>query len=183
MHAHCFYVNGADFGFGPLWQVTDFQIWLTKQQPTQWVAIQGRPVTPFDLPGSPGAGIDPGAVPPVPSGFKGELKCIQVDPSSVPFGGNNLKGEAVFREFVNGDVSKYNAIVILANPDLASLEPTHELLLDNSPDHDGEYNSCPNQLLVDLTLPTAPQISSCSNSIPICARRRPVETSVRSVLS
>ena len=111
----------------------------------------------------------PGAVPPVPSGFKGELKCIQVDPSGVPFGGNNLKGEAVFREFVNGDVSKYNAIVILANPDLASLEPTHELLLDNSPDHDGEYNSSPNQLLVDHFTDGAPDLIVHQFNPDLCA--------------
>lgn len=159
VHAQCFYVNGANFGFGPLWQVTDFSIWLTKQQPTQWAVSQGRPVTPFDPPGSPGSGIDPGAIPPVPRGFTGELKCVQVDPSGVPFGGNNLKGEAVLREMVNGDVSKYNAIAILANPDLASLEPTHELLLDNSPDNDGEYNSCPNMLLMDHFTDGAPDLA------------------------
>ena len=36
-----------------------------------------------------------GAIPPVPPGFEGELKCVQVDASGTPFGGNNLKGEAL----------------------------------------------------------------------------------------
>ena len=44
-HAHCFYVNGAltipslppGPNNKPLWTETDFDIWLTKQQPTHWV--------------------------------------------------------------------------------------------------------------------------------------------------
>jgi hypothetical protein len=150
VHAHCFYVNGAEFNGRVLWQVTDFQIWLTRQQPTHWVASQGRSVNPSDnFPGGQdGSGLDPGAVPPVPEGFTGELKCIQVDASGIPFGGNNLKGEAVIRED-EGDVSKHNAIAILANPDLAAADPATELLLNNTPIEDGEYNACPNQLLVD----------------------------------
>lgn len=149
VHAHCFYVNGApDFFGNPLWQVTDFTIWLTRQQPTHWVVSAGRPVNPSDSFGTDGAGIDPGAIPPVPPGFEGELKCVQIDASGTPFGGNNLKGEAVIRA-ASGDVSKHNAIAILANPDLAGDAPANELLLDNSPEHDGEYNSCPNQLYLN----------------------------------
>ncbi|MDX2168727.1 MAG: hypothetical protein SF182_16765 [Deltaproteobacteria bacterium] len=149
VHAHCFYVNGApDFFGNPLWQVTDFTIWLTRQQPTHWVVSAGRPVNPADMFGTGGAGIDPGAIPPVPPGFDGELKCVQIDASGTPFGGNNLKGETVIRAS-SGDVSKHNAIAILANPDLAGDAPANELLLDNTPEHDGEYNSCPNQLYLN----------------------------------
>jgi uncharacterized protein YceK len=151
VHAHCFYVNAAPDAFGnPLWQVTDFTIWLTKQQPTHWVASQGRAVNPSDnIPsGQDGSGIDPGAIPPVPPGFEGELKCVQIDASGTPFGGNNLKGEGLIRSF-DGDVSKYNAVAILANPDLAGDEPANELLLNNTPINDGEYNSCPNQLYLN----------------------------------
>ena len=43
VHAHCFYVNARTvFNGAPVWQVTDFTIWLTRQQPTHWVASQGR---------------------------------------------------------------------------------------------------------------------------------------------
>jgi hypothetical protein len=63
-------------------------------------------------------------------------------------GGNNLKGEAVIRS-ADGDVSKHNAIAILANPDLAGGDPADELRLDNSPNNDGEYNACPNTTLLD----------------------------------
>lgn len=151
VHAHCFYVNGAPDVLGnPLWQVTDFTIWLTRQQPTHWVASEGRAVNPSDNypAGQNGSGLDPGAVPPVPAGFQGELKCVQIDASGTPFGGNNLKGEAVIQA-IDGDVSKHNAVAILANPDLAGDDPANELALDNTPEHDGEYNSCANQLYLD----------------------------------
>jgi hypothetical protein len=49
----------------------------------------------------------------------------------------------------DGDVSKHNAVAILANPDLAGDDPADELLLNNTPENDGEYNSCPNQLYLD----------------------------------
>lgn len=148
VHAKCFYVDARLFNGVPVWQVTDFNIWLTKQQPTHWVASQGRQVNPVDDRGSDGAGLDPGAIPPVPPGFEGELKCVQVDASGTPFGGNSLKGEELIRA-ADGDVSKANAITILANPDLAGGDPANELRLDNSVNNDGEYNACPNTTLLN----------------------------------
>jgi hypothetical protein len=86
----------------PLWQEIDFDIWLTKQQPTHWVVSRGRPVNPNDPVCDrtadnyecPDSGIDPGRVPPVVSDFVGELKCVEVDASGAPISGNHLKGEA-----------------------------------------------------------------------------------------
>ena len=133
-HAHCFYVNGAltipslppGPNNKPLWTETDFDIWLTKQQPTHWVVSTGRLDNPFDEscrrsscdPDSSGtdhadccdAGFDPGHVPPVAPDFTGELKCIEVDASGFPLGGNSLKGEATIVSLSDLDVSKYNAI-------------------------------------------------------------------------
>jgi hypothetical protein len=129
VHAHCFYVNGAlTFPFGldgipntgdevpsqlnpPLWTEIDFDIWLTKQQPTHWLVSEGRLVDPTDEPcansvvmtaadgnktalSCNGAGLDPGRVPPVVEYFTGELKCVEVDASGAPLSGNHLKGEA-----------------------------------------------------------------------------------------
>ena len=128
VHAHCFYVNGAltfpDLPPGPinppLWTEVDFDIWLTKQQPTHWVVSAGRLVNAADQPcsnkaqvdeataggifaggfyGCNDAGLDPGRVPPVVEYFTGELKCIEVDPSGAPLSGNHLKGEATTTEF------------------------------------------------------------------------------------
>lgn len=164
VHVHCFYVDASPLFpdqpphpiFNPRrWQETDFLLWLTRQQPYHWVASQGRTVNPTDDPGEDGYGLDAGAVPPVSPGFEGELKCVQIDASGIPFGGNNLKGEAVIRR-IDGDVSKYSAVGILANPDLANAEPSRELRLDNTEGADGEYNSCPNTLLLNHFTDGAP---------------------------
>jgi len=138
-HAHCFYVNAAltipndpNVPEGPsnppLWTETDFDIWLTKQQPTHWVVSRGRrdpaeesqscrqTVCDPDTSGTTVAnccdsGLDPGFVPPVAPDFVGELKCIETDASGAPVGGNALKGEATLVQLDGtSDVSKYNAI-------------------------------------------------------------------------
>jgi len=161
VHAHCFYVNAApDFFGNPQWQVTDFSIWLTKQQPTHWVVSTGRFVNPTDTCASSAgrytpsaacasAGIDPGAIPPVVDFFVGELKCIEVDVAGNPIGGNHLKGEATLISADN-DISKYNALGIQGT-DLAG-ETGNELLLNQPHDSEeqvGQYNSCPNVLLLN----------------------------------
>jgi len=115
VHAHCFYVNAAPtfpelpphpVENPPLWIEIDFDIWLTKQQPTYWVVSTGRqdndfqqnadPPCDFTTPNydCPNAGFDPGAVPPVVEDFVGELKCIETDQVGAPISGNHLKGEA-----------------------------------------------------------------------------------------
>lgn len=144
VHAHCYYVDGAPVNpllppspsNPPIWQETDFFIWLTRQQPTHWVVSRGRRPDPSDASGSDGAGIDPGLVPPVITGFTGELICVQVDASAAPTAGNSLKGEATLVGPEN-DISKYNAIAILGN----SVDSNNELLLNNT-----EYNACPENL-------------------------------------
>lgn len=151
VYAWCFYMDASPLNGRPRWDVTDFHVVLTKQQPTHWVVSQGRQVNNndnFRNPVQDGAGLDPGAIPPVARGFMGELKCVQTDASGTPFGGNNLKGEAVLVT-ETGDVSKYNGLAITANPDLASDGDPYELLLNNTVFNDGEYNSCPDTLLVD----------------------------------
>jgi len=151
VHVHCFYVNAApanpflppSITNPPQWIETDFQIWLTKQQPTHWVASQGRRTDITDSFGSDGSGLDPGLVPPVPLGFLGELKCIQVDDSGVPFRGNNLKGEATLRRD-DGDVTKYNAIALPGNPDLGvQVDGAFDLVLNYTDSNPGEYSACP----------------------------------------
>ena len=185
VHARCFYVDSqlppgceiedARVGCIPSWSETDFSIWLTKQQPTHWLVSRGRPVdptdnfqlnmtwgtdnqfdtwvmTPFD-----GAGIDPGAVPPVPEGFTGELKCIQVMADGTPIGANSLKGEATIEDLTGqntGDVSKYNAIGIQGTEAAAATcgDPTQDCILQlNNPrgTTDGEYNACPETLILN----------------------------------
>lgn len=173
LHAHCFYVDATLHstlsGFPcsvpsatclPIWQETDFLIWLTKQQPTHWLASKGRNIDPTDGFTADGSGFDPGRVPPL-SDFIGELKCIEVSESDEPITGNHLKGEATIEVLATtsgtlpdapgtqkGDVSKYNAISILGNPDV---QPSNPLLLN------GEvYDACPSKLLVNHFATGAP---------------------------
>jgi len=169
VHARCFYLNAQlkypSMPEGPfnkrICQETDFVIWLTKQQPTHWQVSTGRFVNPtdscyannmIDPERCDTAGIDPGAVPPVPSDFVGELKCVEVDAAGNPIGGNHLKGEAtIITSTSNGpDVSKYNAIGI-EGTELAG--GTGNSLMLNQPsdtvDVVGQYNACPNVLIVN----------------------------------
>jgi hypothetical protein len=58
VRVHCFYVNAAltdpDLPEGPLnprlWLEIDFDLLLTRQQPTHWVVSEGRQVNPLDTP-------------------------------------------------------------------------------------------------------------------------------------
>jgi hypothetical protein len=154
VHAHCFYVNAApqdpfqppSVFNPPQWNETDFDIWLTKQQPTHWVVSTGRRTDFFDGFGNDGSGLDPGLVPPVPLGFRGELKCVQTDSSGAPSPGNKLKGEATLRDS-GGDVSEYNAIAFQGNPNLSGADIGSDLELTRTAANPGEYSACPNMLL------------------------------------
>ncbi|MBI4517221.1 MAG: hypothetical protein HY699_15555 [Deltaproteobacteria bacterium] len=161
VHARCFYVDarlpewcgGIEnplTGCLPIWNETDFTIWLTKQQPTHWRVTTGRPMDPTDtyIPGADGAGIDPGAIPPVPGGFVGELRCVEVMIDGAPVGGNSLKGEAILKG-ADGDVSKYNAIGIIGSALVGA--SGNDLLLNRKRDgsNPGEYNACPAALLLN----------------------------------
>jgi hypothetical protein len=161
LHARCFYVNAAPlnplFPPGPTnpaqCNETDFDVWLTRQQPTHWVASEGRTgfVSGFGSGNSGGdlmnesGGFSPGLIPPVTLGFIGELKCVQVDASDAPLRTNALKGEATIRSD-DGDVSEYNAVAFQGNPDFGST--SNDLVLDLTANHtDGEYSACPDTLL------------------------------------
>jgi hypothetical protein len=177
-HVHCFYINAAPrdpsqppgpFNL-PQWTETDFDLWLTTRQPTHWVASQGRTTNPFDEWRSDGSGLDPGLVPPVPFGFRGELKCVQVDPSdpSVPMPANQLKGEATLRSFT-GDVSEYNAIAFQGNSNLDGMTIGNDLQLNlTALNASGEFSACPNMLLFNhfadgATDPVFDQLSACTS--------------------
>jgi hypothetical protein len=174
--ARCFYIDGGplipNLPPGPtnptLWNETDFSIFLTKQQPTQWVASLGRRVS-VDNFKTAGYGLDPGLIPPVRKGFTGELKCVLVDDSDVPVRSNQLKGEATLRRF-DGDVSKYNAIAIRGNPGAGNNENPNQLNLDWTQNNQGgQYSACPDTLILNHVAYNAPdlvveQIGSCAEA-------------------
>jgi len=158
VHAHCYYVDASlvdrvtgapcssnnGINCTPLWQETDFDLWLSRRQPTAWLLSEGRRVSVLgEAPGSYGYGLDPGHIPPKPN-FEGELKCVEVDETGRPTLGNNLKGEVTLKTIsgtTDGDVAKYNAIGIEGNRDAA--QPTSPLPLD-----DNIYAACPSKLSI-----------------------------------
>ncbi len=183
-HAHCFYVDGApvnpELPVGPLnpprWVETDFDIWLTRQQPTHWVVSTGRWDDPTDdscrqgacnpantgLPNGQAdccdAGFDPGRIPPMGPNFTGELKCVEVDASGFPVGGNSLKGEATLVDRSAAfDVSKYNAVG-LRGFDTNNLDGVLCLGggVSGSCPSGAEYEACPQTWILDTPAIGAP---------------------------
>jgi hypothetical protein len=169
--AHCFYVNTVPLNptlppsaNNPLqWQEVDFQIFLTKQQPTHWVISAGRRVNPSDpectttLRNCDNAGFDPDTVPPVADPFIGELKCVEVDSSGSPISGNHLKGEVTIVTEPDGDASKYNAIGVLGN-DSNDSDDTLCLggdVTDVCPSG-AEYDACPQTVILNHFASGAP---------------------------
>ena len=172
--ARCLYVNGAprdpnlmpSSDNPPLCQEVDFDIFLTKQQPTHWVVSTGRRIYSFAPDDQPcgaysgvyfrdcnGAGFDPGTIPPVPDGFTGELKCVEVDSSGAPLNGNHLKGEATIVS-ADGDASKYNAIGVMGLNTNSNVNNSDDVLclgggLTPSCPTGAEYNACPDTLIVN----------------------------------
>jgi hypothetical protein len=174
--AHCFYINAAPNDpqrppsvlNPPQWQEVDFDIILTKQQPTHWVVSTGRRFDPTDNTSCKvdcsNAGFDPGGlIPPVSDPFTGELKCIQVFPdgSDKPLNGNNLKGEATLVT-PDGDASEYNAIGLLGlNTDQNYNNGDNTLCLGgkvNPPlcPYGPEYNGCPETVIMNHFAENAP---------------------------
>ncbi|MBI1816519.1 MAG: hypothetical protein HYR72_16185 [Deltaproteobacteria bacterium] len=157
-HVHCFYIDAETVNpslpfnpvFNPrIWQETDFSLWLTRQQPTHWVASFGRPVDPNDGLGNQNSGLDPGPIPPVRAGFEGELRCVVVDADDKPLADANwIKGEATIRDTTH-DVSDYNAIALRAGHAAGATD--NILALDEiGKDNGGQYTSCPDSLLFDF---------------------------------
>ena len=155
----------------PSWQETDFRVVLTAGQPIEWVASDGLADANLPLPRGVcvrnptrqcGSDADcnpfPGGtctqsnagtrIPPVPDDpFIGELRCIAIDPQGNPIPRNELKGEGqiVTVTAASIDVAGYNAIGIQATG--ASDGVANQLTL--GPGRSGEYNGCPNYLIVD----------------------------------
>lgn len=136
--ARCFYLDAqASENGGPICEETDFQICLTKQQPTVWDVDEGRKVYPFDEFGQYGSGLDPGLIPPAPQGFTGALICVEVDSNGVPVAQNKLKGEATIFGETLPIFSRYNGIA-LTSGDSSNLPPANKLDLNGH-----EYAQCP----------------------------------------
>jgi hypothetical protein len=124
----CFYLNGETCA------ETNFELTLTRQQPTAWQACAGRRVSPTD----PQRGLDPGLIPALPRDYAGALVCAEVDSGDKPIIRNQLKGEATIVDGTAGPtaaaVGKYNAVAVAG----VSGNADDTLKLDEN-----EYVACP----------------------------------------
>jgi hypothetical protein len=140
-NVRCFYLNGDTCA------ETDFEITLTRQQPTQWRISSGRRVNPTDGIGNQESGLDPGFIPPVPFGFCGALICVEVGPDGQPVAQNKLKGEADLLGTGTGlGVGEYNAIAVTGGTDPEDNDRNNDLELDDS-----EYAACPQYHWINFT--------------------------------
>lgn len=142
----CFYIDGRTEREdpNPTWLVTDFQVTLTRLQPTVWVAGQGLPAVPPDRPDD----LYPGPIPPVSDGFRGSLRCMIVDQSERPVGINALTGEATIVQRTTGASRKYSATSVRGFP---PNDGNNTLLLDGE-----EYATCPRVLMLNHLFDDAP---------------------------
>jgi hypothetical protein len=152
------------------WQANNFDVFLTAQQPTMWRASDGRlsdvangasacelgePCScsidegRLNCPGFPPTG-SPGVLP-LGENFIGELKCYQTnDDFQTPLAGNAIIGEAIIENGILGQVSQYNALTITANPSMTEgVNTDNDLLLNWTGEGPGEYNRCPEALVLN----------------------------------
>lgn len=129
----CFYLDGSSC------VVNDFELSLTKQQPTHWRASSGRRVNPLDNFGSDGSGLDPGVIPGVGPDFAGALVCVETTDGE-PVTQNKLKGEASLQDLSgspNANDSKYNAVAVSGGTGPTDNDGDNDLELNGT-----EYSAC-----------------------------------------
>jgi hypothetical protein len=152
---------------------TDFDIVLTQGQPIEWKASDGLANGDLPLPYGVCTGnqfircgssdqcalFNAGTctqsnvgtrIPPVTEDpFVGELKCIATGVDHVPVARNDLKGEAILESSTTADldVASYNAIGLQATAAAGTPITDNPLVL--GPGSEGNYNGCPNVLILD----------------------------------
>lgn len=181
-YAHCYYTNALGScaltgesclgdsdcpatgdSCSQICQATNFDIFLTAQQPTFWRVSTGRfgdllqpsceigedcscdvngPSGALECPGfdaGAAGGINSIAIAGTGEDFTGELRCYQTQEDfTTPVAQNSLVGEAVITTLDSGQVSVYDAVHITAT----EVNGDNDLELDNA-----EYNACPEQLI------------------------------------
>lgn len=139
----CFFLDGEAGRNGqPLCSEEDFNLTLTRQQPTHFRVSTGRRIDPTDSFAAPNAGLDPGLIPALSVGFTGALVCVEVGPDGFPMAQNKLKGEATIQSESGADESKYNGITLQGG---ATVGKDNTLNLNNT-----EYDACPATNIVNF---------------------------------
>ena len=122
---------------------TEFDILLTRQQPIAWVVSKG--VLPSNAP--PGFN---NLIPALPLPFRGELMCVETDPSGFVTSGNHLFGTATLVDTLGGDVAKFHAIGIQGNE---NNDGDNTLCLgggfSSACPNGAEFNACPQSVTLD----------------------------------
>jgi hypothetical protein len=114
VYVRCFYLTAADCSVAD-----EFNLSLTRQQPTQWSVRRGRPVDTSDPQCSgqsnscANAGLDPGPIPAKPD-FTGALICVETNSADQPIGGNHLVGSLTQSGPLAGDSGHYEAVRLRA---------------------------------------------------------------------
>lgn len=137
------------------WQAENFDVILTRQQPTIWRVSTGRvddptlgPGTKCEEFGSPTRQSCPGffqvgqVLPPVQP-FRGEVLCIQTAMDGSAVAANGLKGEATIETLPFNQISKYNSINVRANEPPVSNPSVLELNGVDPASMLNVYNACP----------------------------------------
>ncbi len=177
---HCFYVDATSYcsngtnshdsagrcrsqadcdqggGCIPSWGEADFTLVLSANQPVGWRVGALKNTVPDDTPGLPQP------IPPTSSFMVGELKCFEVDGTSVaassltPINANDLKGEATIEEVSSGvagsvDARSYNAVGIQAVIADGTTQNDRTMCLGSGASGctAAEYASCPSTLVLD----------------------------------
>ena len=173
------------------WISLDFDVILTRQQPTFWRVSTGRVDDPLQdpdnecepTPGSPTRQSCPGfflmgqVVPPVQP-FRGELRCVQTSMDGNAIAANALKGEAKIETF--GDVpqlSEYNSINVRAISSPVE-DPAILPLNGVDPANTGFniYNACPEAVEVTNYARGAEDLVAASIDPTACDGGCPVTT-------
>jgi hypothetical protein len=172
------------------WQSADFDVVLTRQQPTIWRVSTGREDNPF-LPADGACDLIPpanpteplgescpglfliGLVPPAPDQpFRGQLTCIQIDMDGGALGANGLKGEATIETIGSQQISTYNSINVEA------IEPA---LVEGLIRLNGvEYSACPPAVEVSHYAQGAQDLVAAAIDPAVCdpVNGCPVETEI-----
>jgi len=160
------------------WREADFDVILTRQQPTFWRVSTGRVDNPFlpadgecdtipaDPPITPERQSCPGLflvgmVPPAVQPFRGQLTCIQVAMDGGQLGSNGLKGEATIETVGSTQISTYNSINIEAVGDVGAIDGLIEL-------NGQAYSACPEAVEVSGYAPGAQDLVAASIDPAVC---------------
>jgi hypothetical protein len=167
------------------WNTADFDVVLTRQQPTIWRVSTGRIFDPFlapngecvDIPGTPLRQSCPGLflvgqVPPArDQPFRGELRCFQVAADGSPLPANGLKGEATIETIGSTQISEYNSINVEGNT-----APAQDGIVRLN---DIEYSACPEAVEVSHYAEGADDLVAGSIDPAACTGSGcPVETEI-----